>query len=95
MSLMMNERDLREFLRERFPEVGDKFEIVKLTDPGIDVRLKVQEQDLRPGGTVSGPSIFALGRRFGLLGPVVTHRSQGIGRDNELFDQFHEKATKD
>ena len=57
---MMNERELGEFLRERFPQVGNKYEIVKLTDRGIDVRLKVREQDLRPGGTVSGPSIFAL-----------------------------------
>lgn len=60
MRLMMNERDLRDFLSARFPQVGNKIEIVKLTDQGIDVCLKVQEQDLRPGGTVSGPSIFTL-----------------------------------
>ncbi len=60
MRLMMNERDLGEFLGERFPQVGNRYEVVKLTDQGIDVRLRVQEQDLRPGGTVSGPSIFAL-----------------------------------
>lgn len=57
---MMNEQALREFLRETFPQVGEDFEIVNLTDFGINVRLKVRERDLRPGGTVSGPSIFAL-----------------------------------
>ncbi len=60
MRTMMNEQDLHEFLREMFPQVGEDFEVMTLTDLGIDVRLKVRERDLRPGGTVSGPAIFAL-----------------------------------
>ena len=60
MQTMMNEQDLHEFLRKTFPQGGEDFEIMSMTDLGIDVRLKVRERDLRPGGTVSGPSIFAL-----------------------------------
>ncbi len=60
MQLMMNKQDLHEFLQESFPQAGESFEVVEVTDQGIDVRLKVQERNLRPGGTVSGPSIFAL-----------------------------------
>ena len=32
----------------------------EITDTGIRLRLKVADRHLRPGGTVSGPSIFAL-----------------------------------
>lgn len=52
--------ELERFLAEAFPQVADDFAIEALTDAGALVRLKVAECHLRPGGTVSGPAMFAL-----------------------------------
>lgn len=51
---------LQDFLRAEFSQVSDDFAVEALTPDGIEVRLRVGPQHLRPGGTVSGPSIFAL-----------------------------------
>ncbi|MGR3540862.1 MAG: PaaI family thioesterase [Hasllibacter sp.] len=51
---------LRAFLDRAFPQVADDFEIERVTDVGVDVRLRVADRHLRPGGTISGPSMFAL-----------------------------------
>ena len=56
----MDEAALADFLRRDFPQVGEDFVIEAVTEDGCDVRLKVEERHLRPGGTVSGPSMFAL-----------------------------------
>ena len=60
MEQMMDIPALERFLAEQFPQVGDDFLIEELSPSGVSVRLKVQERHLRPGGTVSGPSMFAL-----------------------------------
>ncbi|SPH18373.1 hypothetical protein DEA8626_01911 [Defluviimonas aquaemixtae] len=60
MQTVMREAELAAFLEREFPQVKDDFAIERLTGDGIVVRLKVAERHLRPGGTVSGPSIFAL-----------------------------------
>lgn len=60
MKPVMTEAELAAFLLREFPQVKDDFAIERLTDDGVVVRLKVAERHLRPGGTVSGPSIFAL-----------------------------------
>ena len=51
---------LMAFLRAEFGQVADQFEVETLTGDGITLRLKVTELHLRPGGTVSGPSMFGL-----------------------------------
>ncbi|MEJ6401839.1 PaaI family thioesterase [Yoonia sp. 2307UL14-13] len=51
---------LQAFVAREFPQLGDDFVIEELTKDGVRVRLKVAERHLRPGGTVSGPSMFAL-----------------------------------
>lgn len=60
MRAVMNEADLEAFLAREFPQVKGDFSIARLTADGIEVRLHVAERHLRPGGTVSGPNIFAL-----------------------------------
>ncbi|MDI3336017.1 PaaI family thioesterase [Defluviimonas aestuarii] len=60
MQAVMNEADLAAFLEREFPQVKGDFAIERLTEDGIVMRLKVGERHLRPGGTVSGPNIFAL-----------------------------------
>ncbi len=60
MQAVMNETELAAFLEREFPQVDGDFAIERLTEDGIVMRLKVAERHLRPGGTVSGPNIFAL-----------------------------------
>lgn len=60
MQLALSREELSEFLDEVFPQVWDQFEIEDLTETTVRVRLRVDDQHLRPGGTVSGPSMFAL-----------------------------------
>ena len=48
------------FLRREFPQVDGDFVIERVADHEVTVRLKVAERHLRPGGTVSGPNMFAL-----------------------------------
>lgn len=58
--IKMNVSDLQEFLVGVFPQVHDDFEVLEVTDDGVKVRLIVNDGHLRPGGTVSGPAMFAL-----------------------------------
>lgn len=57
---VMTASDLTEFLRREFPQVQHDYQIEEVREMGIRVRLKVEERHLRPGGTVSGPTMFAL-----------------------------------
>ena len=52
--------DLHRFLQERFEQVAGDMRIDALDPDGITLRLRVGAHHLRPGGTVSGPSMFAL-----------------------------------
>ena len=60
MPLQMTSDELMVFLEEVFPQVADDFAVDRLEEMEIDLRLKVAERHLRPGATVSGPSMFAL-----------------------------------
>lgn len=55
----MDVQALQAFLGREFPQVAEEFR-VEATGEETVVRLAVAEKHLRPGGTVSGPSIFAL-----------------------------------
>ena len=60
MSLALNKDELGEFLYEVFPQVREDFASDALSMEGVTMRLLTAERHLRPGGTVSGPSMFAL-----------------------------------
>ena len=60
MTLKMDIETLGAFVDEVFEQVKGDFVIETLTEDSMAVRLKVTEKHLRPGGTVSGPSMFAL-----------------------------------
>ncbi len=60
MSFALDRVALSAYLAEIFPQVWDDFEVEQLEGDLTVLRLKVKEHHLRPGGTVSGPSIFAL-----------------------------------
>jgi len=60
MAVKMDKAALAAFLAREFPQVGADYVIEDVSDMAVRVRLIVQDKHLRPGGTVSGPSIFAL-----------------------------------
>lgn len=56
----MEAAELQAFLARNFGQVADDFRVEHADAAGVRVRLLVAERHLRPGGTVSGPSMFAL-----------------------------------
>ncbi|MGB1389772.1 MAG: PaaI family thioesterase [Paracoccaceae bacterium] len=60
MALVLGTEELTALLAEIFPQVAADFRIEELSEDHIQMRLLVQDRHLRPGGTVSGPSLFAL-----------------------------------
>ncbi|MCP5076047.1 MAG: PaaI family thioesterase [Rhodobacteraceae bacterium] len=60
MSLTMSIDELHDFMSKVFPEVEETFEVLELAANEITVRMKMSDRHLRPGGTVSGPSMFLL-----------------------------------
>lgn len=57
---VMSIEELRTFMKREFPQLGNAFEITEIGDGSATMQLNADEQHLRPGGTVSGPSLFAL-----------------------------------
>ena len=86
MALAMTAEELTGFLCRDFPEVADDFSV---EEPGgeLALRLKVQDRHLRPGGTVSGPSIFGLAdvafylALLARIGPVALAVTTGASID--------------
>lgn len=60
MDVKMTADDLRAFLQRDFTQVADDFEFVEVAATHVIMALSAEEKHLRPGGTVSGPSMFAL-----------------------------------
>jgi uncharacterized protein (TIGR00369 family) len=81
----MTADELKAFLQREFPQVAGEFAI-EATDP-MRVRLHVGDRHLRPGGSVSGPSIFALAdvafylALLSRIGPVALAVTTGASID--------------
>ncbi|HCP80884.1 MAG TPA: thioesterase [Octadecabacter sp.] len=60
MKMKMDSVALQSFLDSDFPQVAGDFEFVEVAPPFVTMALSASEKHLRPGGTVSGPSMFAL-----------------------------------
>jgi uncharacterized protein (TIGR00369 family) len=60
MTLKMTLDDLRAFMRDHFQQVAEEFEILDVSPMHLVLRALVDDKHLRPGGTVSGPTMFAL-----------------------------------
>lgn len=60
MEVVMNVDAMNAFLAREFPQIDGQFRVERVDADGITARLLVNESHLRPGGTVSGPSMFAL-----------------------------------
>ena len=60
MDVVMQGPEIMAYLDEVFPQVRGDFVLEEVADRAVRVRMPVAERHLRPGGTVSGPAMFAL-----------------------------------
>ncbi len=60
MNQLMTKEDLNDFLEKEFPQVNKNFEILKVTDKNFSMLMHISSEHLRPGATVSGPTMFLL-----------------------------------
>jgi uncharacterized protein (TIGR00369 family) len=54
--------EMNAYLQEVFPQadVGETFVVEEVSEQGARIRLRFDDKHLRPGGTISGPTMFAL-----------------------------------
>ncbi|WP_428542196.1 PaaI family thioesterase [Profundibacter sp.] len=60
MGMKMNVEQLQAFLAEHFPHMTEEFIVEGVSENRATLRLPVSERNLRAGGTVNGPTMFAL-----------------------------------
>lgn len=61
MQVVMNAEEVQAYVAEVFPQSNQYgFTVEALSEGKITVGMKISDAHLRPGGTVSGPSMFAL-----------------------------------
>ncbi len=60
MQQMMSVEELQLFMEREFPQVAGRIRLEECRDGRAVVRMRIGDDELRPGGTVSGPTIFML-----------------------------------
>jgi len=60
MTPVMTIDELHALVERVFPQVGGQFRIISLGEDSLSLRMHIDDSHLRPGGTISGPSMFAL-----------------------------------
>lgn len=60
MAAKFSVEEMNTYLDEIFPQVKGSFIVEELDEAGCVVRMPITESHLRPGGTVSGPTMFGL-----------------------------------
>jgi uncharacterized protein (TIGR00369 family) len=82
----MSTAELESFLHAEFPQVDDyHFRIERVDDAGVRVRMPYDVRHLRPGGTISGPSLMALADTamyvaiLSAIGPVALAVTTNLG----------------
>ncbi|MEM9968131.1 MAG: PaaI family thioesterase [Pseudomonadota bacterium] len=60
MPIAMDADALNAFLSQVFQQVADDFHVDHVGDGEVTMRLLTSDKHLRPGGTISGPSMFGL-----------------------------------
>ena len=77
MELKMDVAALSALMAKDFPQVAEDFIIEEVASMRVTVRLPVAERHLRPGGTISGPTMFSLADvsiylvTMAMIGPVT------------------------
>ncbi|MER8433938.1 PaaI family thioesterase [Mesorhizobium caraganae] len=75
---VLNAAEVNALMASVYPQLNDEFasyEALEVFPGGCTVRLNADERHLRPGGTVSGPSLFTLADIGGYV-CVLSHAGQ-------------------
>lgn len=59
--IRMDARQLEEFLHREFPQMDEgRYRVEEVRERFVRVRMPFDDRHLRPGGTISGPSLMSL-----------------------------------
>lgn len=87
MQLKMTLDELNDFLDAQFEQVADDFEVLDVAPMRATIRANIGDKHLRPGGTVSGPTMFALAdvsvylATLAMIGPKALAVTTNISMD--------------
>lgn len=100
MKPLMSKIDLENFLEKEFPQVSNNFKILKTKPNSLSMLMHISDEHLRPGGTVSGPTMFLLAdvsfylATLSMIGPksltVTTNCSINFLRKPNISDLISE-----
>jgi len=60
MKILMSKPELELFMKKEFSQVSKNFKILDLNIGSISMKMNVLQEHLRPGDTISGPTMFLL-----------------------------------
>ena len=60
LSPVMDVAGVEAFLRAEFPQVSDDYTVAAIGPGTATIRMEPDHRHLRPGGTISGPTMFSL-----------------------------------
>ena len=100
MKPLMSKVDLENFLEKEFPQVSSNFKILNTKRNSLSMLMHISDEHLRPGGTVSGPTMFLLAdvsfylATLSMIGPksltVTTNCSINFLRKPNISDLISE-----
>jgi uncharacterized protein (TIGR00369 family) len=100
MKPLMSKIDLENFLEKEFPQVSNNFKILNAKPNSLSMLMHISDEHLRPGGTVSGPTMFLLAdvsfylATLSMIGPksltVTTNCSINFLRKPNISDLISE-----
>ncbi len=103
MQPKMTADELQVFLSAEFPQVADTYVVESVGSMTCRLRMRPGERHLRPGGTISGPSLFSLAdcgvylALLAMIGPealaVTTNASIDFMRKPEAGLELRADAT--
>ncbi len=76
--------EVQAFLVNEFPQVADDYVVEAIGPNSVRLRMDPTEKHIRPGGTVSGPTLFALADCavylciIGMVGPEALESPQTL-----------------
>ena len=103
MKPLMSKIDLENFLEKEFPQVSNNFKILNTKPNSLSMLMHISDEHLRPGGTVSGPTMFLLAdvsfylATLSMIGPksltVTTNCSINFLRKPNVSDLISESRV--
>ncbi len=93
MTVKMQPAELHAFLKRDFPQVQDDFVVEAVGTNRIAIRMPVEGRHLRPGGTVSGPAMFALADVTMYLGLLAMIGPQALAVTTNCSIDFMRKPA--